>query len=193
MSAELTYKSTIVNLQLMDQSTISVSAMLDSLTLAARRQGLNDSAWAARAGLRKETLSRVRGRGSADFATLACLAHAIGAQIQVHHAHATTLTDDGHFPARVDRDYEQQLLELAADHALNPAHWRSVGPRFFMSGLAVMLASVRGMPRHRLLAMAEDLHPGSSQPQVFSLWLARTAIQPSRFIPMLRERLTRAA
>ncbi len=180
-------------MKLMDKSIPSLAALLGALSTAARQRGLSDSAWAAKSGVRKETLSRVRSRGSADFGTVAALAHAVGAQLGVTRLDTPALTADGHFPSRVDRDYEEQLLQLAATRKLDAKQWLAAGPAFFVAGLAVMLASVRGMDRRKLLVLAEQLHPGSSQPEVFSLWLARSPVRPSRFVPMLTERLQRAA
>lgn len=178
---------------LMNKSTPYLETLLADLTTEARRRGLSDSAWATKAGVRKETLSRIRSRGNADFSTVEALARAIGAHLVVHQGTSPDQSADGHFPARVNRDYEQRLLELVAKHDLDPSRWLATGPRFFMAGLAVMLASLRGMDRRKLLMLAEQLHPGSSQPDVFSLWLMHSPIRPSRFVPMLMERLQRAA
>jgi hypothetical protein len=60
------------------------------------------------------------------------------------------------------------------------------GPRFFMAGLAVMMASSPGSDRSRLLALAEALHPGMSEPAVFARWLAQGPLRPSRFLPMVQ-------
>jgi hypothetical protein len=56
-----------------------------------------------------------------------------------------------------------------------------------------MLASVAGYDRRGLLALAEDLHPGSSEPAVFTRWLARSPLRPSRFLPLLNMEQHRAA
>ena len=56
---------------------------------------------------------------------------------------------------------------------------------FFMAGLAVMLASVPEFDRRSLLDLAEALQAGSSQVEVFALWLERSPLRPSRFLPML--------
>ncbi len=127
------------------------------------------------------------------MATIEALARAVGAHLEVRYADTPTLNADGHFPARLDRDYEQRLLELATARELDAARWLATGPGFFMAGLAVMLASLRGMERRKLLMLAEQLHPGSSQPEVFKLWLARSPVRPSRFVPLLMEHLRRAA
>ena len=165
-----------------------MQTVLANLRQEARRRGLNDSQWAAAAGLRKETLSRLRGRATCDFGTLEALARAVGATLAVACGPPVPATSDGHFPASVNRDYEARLLALCASGTTDAAAWRATGPAFFMAGLAVMLGGVRGFDRSRHLALAEALHPGSSTPEVFSLWLARTPVRPSRFLPMLRER-----
>ena len=161
---------------------------LETLRAAARRRGLNDSAWAAAAGLRKETLSRLRGRATCDFATLQALARAVGGRVTVVPGPLVPTTPDGHFPAAVDREYEARLLALCATPPPDPAAWRAAGPAFFMAGLAVLLAGARGFDRARYLALGERLHPGSTTPEAFALWLARSPLRPSRFLPMLAAR-----
>lgn len=158
------------------------------LRAAARRRGLTDSAWAAEAGLRKETLSRLAGRGTCDFGTLEALARAVGAEVSVSLQGRLSTTPDGHFPAVVDREYEASLLALCAAGPPDAAAWRAAGPAFFMAGLAVMLTGARGFDRARYLALAERLHPGSTTPEAFALWLARSPLRPSRFLPMLEVR-----
>jgi hypothetical protein len=64
-------------------------------------------------------------------------------------------TEDGRFPAQLDRDYEEQLLDLCASGDVEPKRWRGYGPPFFMAGLAVMLASVPEFDRRSLLDLAE--------------------------------------
>lgn len=177
----------------MKNATSPLNALLALLSDEARRRGLNDAQWAQAACIRKETLSRLRGQDSCDFATLQALATAVGARIGVRGPLPAPLSPDGHFPAEVDRDYEGRLLELSASDDLQPESWRRLGPPFFMAGLAVMLASVSGFARRRLLELAETLHPGASLPEVFNLWLARSPLSASRFLPMLRARLKRVA
>ncbi|MGH2360501.1 MAG: helix-turn-helix domain-containing protein [bacterium] len=177
----------------MKTSTNKLGDLLASLTRLAQQRGLNDSRWSAAAGLPKETLSRLRRRTSCDFATLNALASAIGAGLAVLDGPPVATTPDGHFPDRVDRDYEARLLALSASGDRDPDAWRAMGPAFFMAGIAVMLASVRGSDRHALLALAEALHPGSSHPDVFQVWLAHCPIRPSRFLPMIRAEQRRAA
>ncbi|MFN0316772.1 MAG: hypothetical protein ACKVQA_17260 [Burkholderiales bacterium] len=99
------------------------------------------------------------------------------------------LTADEHFPLHLGRDAEERLLYLCASGDLNPRHWNEFGPSFFMAGIAVMLASLRDMDRQRYLTLAEALHPGSSTHEVFALWLRRSPVRPSRFVPSLRARM----
>lgn len=155
--------------------------------------GFTDTQWAARAGIRKETLSRLRGRQSCDFATLQKLARVVGASVSVTDTDAPGSTKDGRFPARFDRVYEEQLVGLCASGDVDPTHWRFYGPAFFMAGLAVMVASDPEFDRRSLLDLAEQLHAGSSQVGVFALWLERTPATPSRFLPMLAAGSRRAA
>lgn len=174
------------------KKSIGIRTVLDSLTHKARNLGLNDADWAARAGIRKETLSRLKSRRSCDFSTLQSLAQSVGASIGVLDASVMTVTPDALFPARIDREFEDRLFELCASRDLNPERWRRLGPPFFLAGLAVMMASVDGFDRRRLLDLAEQLHAGSSQVGVFTLWLERSPVQPSRFLPPLADR-SRAA
>lgn len=177
----------------MKRSTSHLRSVLAILEQKARGLGLTDAQWAARAGIRKETLSRLRGRRSCDFATLQTLARVVGASVSVIDENAPGLTADGLFPAKFDRDYEEQLLDLCASGEFTPARWRHHGPAFFMAGLAVMMASVPEFDRRSLLDLAEGLHAGSSQVGVFALWLERSPVRPSRFLPMLVAGLSRAA
>ncbi len=162
---------------------------LATLTTAARQRGWSDAEWARRAGVRKETLSRVRGRGNCDFATLNALAKVVGAAIAAVPCVDASLTADGHFPVELNRSAEERLLEFAAARSRDPDLWRAAGPTFFMAGLAVMLASMREFDRTAYLALGECLHPGASEPGVFARWLERSPISTVRFVPTLRKRL----
>lgn len=177
----------------MRTSTNELSVLLDGMTNLARMRGLNDSQWAAAAGLPKETLSRLRRRASCDFATLSSLANAAGARLAVMPGELVETTLDGHFPVRVDRDYESRLLKLSASENYDAASWLALGPPFFMAGMAVMLASGRRANRYALITLADQLHPGMSHPDVFEAWLARSPLRPSRFLPMLRAEIRHAA
>ena len=170
---------------LMNTSTNNMTALLDKLTRSARSRGLNDTGWAARAGLRKETLSRLRSRQSCDFSTLVALADAVEMRLEATSVALAELSPDGHFPAALYREYEERLLKLCASRSLEVQRWTDTGPGFFMAGLAVMVASGDGFDRPGLLALAERLHPGASKPDVFQCWLERSPVRPSRFLPML--------
>ncbi len=189
----LTYKSTYSIIMLMQRSPIVLDNLLSRMTQLARTRGLNDARWAAAAGLPRETLSRLRRRTSCDLGTLVTLAEAIGARLTVMAGAATETTPDGHFPRHVDRDYESRLLALAASADYEPANWRALGPAFFMGGLAAMLASSRGADRNALMTLADSLHPGMSHPHVFNVWLERSPVKPSRFLPMFQAELRHAA
>jgi len=178
---------------LMEKSTTHLGAVLDLLARRARERGLTDSAWSARADIRKETLSRLRGRPSCDFSTLQSLAEAVGVRIGVIDGHGNGLAVDDRFPDRLDRDYEDRLLELCASGDLGLPRWRPLGPPFFMAGLAVMLASSPNRDRRSLLDLAESLHAGSTQVEAFGRWLERSPVRPSRFLPMLDARILHAA
>jgi DNA-binding phage protein len=169
----------------MQESTQGLATLVSRLSQMARAAGLTDTQWATRAGVRKETLSRLRHRSTCDLATLNALAEAVNARLDLVATTGSTTSADGHFPAGIDRDYERQLVDLCASRSLAPDRWTQLGPRFFMAGLAVMLASVAGYDRRGLLALAEQLHPGSSEPAVFTRWLDRSPLRPSRFLPQL--------
>jgi len=97
------------------------------------------------------------------------------------------------FPLRFDRAFEEELLLLCAARDFEVGRWRALGPDFFMAGLAIMLASLPEFDRPRLLALGEQLYPGSSKVQVFNAWLDGSPLRPSRFIPMLQAALRHAA
>jgi DNA-binding phage protein len=177
----------------MQKSTPHLATLLAQLSQMARAAGLTDTQWAMRAGVRKETLSRLRHRSTCDLATLNALSEAVNARLELVTTAGSTTSADGHFPAAVDRDYERQLVELCASRSLALDRWIQLGPRFFMAGLAVMLASVAGYDRRALLALAELLHPGSSDPAVFARWLERSPLRPSRFLPQLSAERRHAA
>ena len=167
----------------MQTSTNTLSKLLETLTELARRQGNSDAEWSRRAGMPKETLCRLRSRSTCDFATLQSLGNAVGAQLVVQHD-AVPPTDREQWPL-VDRKLEAALVEAALSGSTRAADWRRLGPSFFVAGLAVMLASVRGFDRKQYLRLAEALHPGATVPRVFQLWLDETPLPPSRFLPMV--------
>jgi hypothetical protein len=175
------------------ESTAQLSTILDSLSKRARAAGFSDTEWANRAGVRKETLSRLRRRQTCDFQTLHALAHAVDARLGVVEAPPPDRTTDGHFPAKLDREYEERLIDLCQSGDFGSDRWLAMGPRFFMAGLAVMLASAGNRHRRVLLELAERLHPGSSDVDVFNRWLERSPLKPSRFLPLVDSRRARAA
>ena len=177
----------------MPKSSSMLTPLLTELTRSARMLGFTDTEWARRARVRKETLSRLRSRQTCDFETLSALARAVGATLGASGGRAPDSTPDGHFPACVDRDYEELLVNLCVSGDHEPAAWARGGPRFFMAGLAVMLASSQVRNRRALLALAEDLHPGASEVAVFNRWLERSPVRPSRFLPLVDSRSLRAA
>jgi hypothetical protein len=177
----------------MQRSTNYLTDVLETLSQEAQRLGLTATEWASRAGLRKETLSRLRNRDTCDFSTLRALAQVVGARVGVFEANRPGSTADGHFPSSVSRDYEEQLLQLCASKNADPRRWENAGPRFFMAGLAVMLASLPSRDRRSLLGLAEHLHPGASEPSVFARWLERSPVRPTRFLPLLEAESQHAA
>jgi hypothetical protein len=175
----------------MNKSTV-LPHLLASLTAHARGNSLTDSEWARQAGVRKETLSRLRGRNTCDLTTLLDLADVVGMTLGLTQPGMPTTPDD-HFPAALPRDAEARLLALAASGNLDPGAWTAVAPRFFMAGLAVMLGGEPGWDRRALLELAETLHPGASEPAVFARWLQRSPLRPSRFLPLLAMQRQHAA
>jgi len=154
------------------------STFLEALEPAVLRRFGNHKRWAEACGLPPETLSRLRKRASCDLRTLAALASAVGYTLKVLPA----ATEPN---ASVGRDQEEALLDLCASGNLDASAWRQHGEGFFMAGLATLLASVRGFDRRRYLALAEELHTGVTQAEVFELWLQRNPLRPARFLPML--------
>jgi len=161
------------------------SHLVAQMSPAAKAKFSTDSRWAKASGLPKETLSRLKSQASCDWRTLAALARAAGVTFVVAPADAVA---GAHFPSRLGRDLEDDLLDLSASGNLDAAAWRARGPGFFMGGLAVMLASARGFERERYMRLAEELHPGVSNPEVFGTWLKRSPVRPSRFLPMAKKR-----
>lgn len=170
----------------MNTSTIvQPSRLLDQMSLAAKARFRTEASWAKASGLPKETLSRLKTQPSCDLRTVGALAQAAGFTLVA--VPATTREKD-HVPGKAGRDYEDKLLDLAASGNTDPEVWRGYGAGFLMGGLAVMLASARGFERERYLRLAEALHPGVSTPEVFGMWLKKSPVRPSRFLPMARRR-----
>ncbi len=168
----------------MPESTLA--RLLSDLSRRARLRGWSDAEWARRAGVPKETLCRLRARATCELATVEALAAAVGAELRVVPGR-TSITADGRWPRRLERAAEDRLLDVLASGSRDAAQWRALGPPFFVAGLAVLMASLVERDRSRYLALAEALHPGSTTPEVFALWLAGTPVPPSRLVPRLRE------
>lgn len=166
-------------------STLTPGELVRQMAFAAKTKFSSAANWAKAAGVPKETLSRLNSKPSCDFRTLGALATSAGFTLVAVPVGPQTA---GHVPEQLDRGYEDRLLDLAASGNVDPNVWRGYGPAFFMGGLAVMLASARGFDRERYLRLADTLHPGISTPEVFGLWLQRSRLQPSRFLPMARRR-----
>jgi hypothetical protein len=162
-----------------------LQSLLADLSAAARRRGWSDAAWAREAGLPKESLSRLRRRQDCDWATLERLSAVLSLQLAMRRAVDPELTPDGHFPAALTREDEQQLHELVRTGHSDSARWRECGPSFFMAGLAVLVGGSPRLDRPELLQTAETLHPGITSPDVYNIWLRRTPVEPSRFFAQL--------
>jgi hypothetical protein len=175
----------------MPEPISALPKLLARLTAAARAARLSDAAWARCAGVPKETLCRLRARSTCDLTTLQSLAGALDCELGVVRFGATG--DDGRWPREVDRAHEQRVLDLLASGSTSADAWRLLGPSFFVAGLAVTLASVSGFDRPRYLALAEQLHAGSTVPEVYQQWLAGTPLPPSRLLPPLLHARARAA
>ena len=174
------------------------AALLDLLTPAARKRFGSDKRWAQACGLSAETLSRLRSRASCDLQTVNALAAAAGFELALAPASAASMSADagGNFGNDFAREREDELLDLCASGTTEPALWRAHGDSsgsFFIGGLAMLLAAARGFDRRRYIELAETLHPGISQPEVFELWLRRSPLRPARFLPLLRHRRAHAA
>lgn len=156
----------------------SLSDWLEDLTRRARARHLTDGAWARLAGVRQETLSRLRTRTDCDFGTLLRLARAVGAEPVFVDAHEL-------LPPALDRADEERLLTLALSRDFTREQWLAHGSAYFMAGVAVVLASHDSLDRRGLLELAETLHPGIAEPAVFNGWLGRTPLQVGRFLSLL--------
>lgn len=162
--------------------------MLSVLSAHALARGWSDRQWAAAAGVRHETLSRVRHRGQCDTRTLEALARACACSLAVRSVDAghAPLDASGLWPARVDRAAEEALLLLAASGETTPAAWRAAGPSFMVAGLAFLLATQDDFDRAAYTALAESLHPGISGLDAFNRWVRETPLKPYRVLPMIR-------
>ena len=166
-------------------NSVRPKALLEQMSPAARAKFLTETAWAEASGVTKETLSRLKKQPSCDLRTLGALAKTAGFELV---AVPEAAEAGRHLPTRFGREYEEALLDLSASGNVDPSAWRVRGPAFFMGGLATMLASARGFEREPYLRLAEQLHPGVSTPEVFDKWLNESPVQPSRFLPLARQR-----
>ena len=92
-------------------------------------------------------------------------------------------------PPVFGRAEEEALLNLCASGSLDVQHWLAAGPRWFVAGVAVMIAHGDGAERQARLRLAEALYPGMSKVEFFGHWLKTSPVKPSRFLPMLDQRL----
>ena len=161
----------------------SLENLLATMANAARRDNLSNRDWAQKANVRPETLSRLKLRGDCDLTTLAALANAVDLRVALVPKSKMSL------PKQFSREDEEKLLVLCASRSLDLAKWRDGGSAFFMAGVAMMIAGVRDTDRPALLALAEALYPGMSSLDTFRAWLAKSPLRPSRFLPMLQQRM----
>jgi antitoxin (DNA-binding transcriptional repressor) of toxin-antitoxin stability system len=90
---------------------------------------------------------------------------------------------------RWNRRIEARVIELCARGDYRPSRWLRAGDPRMLAGVAAMLASQEGFDRTRMLALAERLHPGISDPAEFDRWLARSPVEAARFLPLLKARM----
>ena len=95
----------------------------------------------------------------------------------------------GQMPKTLGRAEEAELLDFCATSDRRPERWAAQGPAFFMAGVATLLASARGFERRPYLQLAEALHPGITEPEVFDAWLKRSPLQAARFLPRLKKKM----
>lgn len=160
---------------------------LETLEHAARRSGLSLGEWARRADVRAETLSRLFKRDDCDLATLQRLAETLGQRLVLVEAPTREM------PGEWGRETERRVATLCASGSTDVARWLQAGPRYFMSGVAMMLASARGFDREAYLALAHALCPAMKEPAEFARWLEKSPARPSRFLPTVRSLRPRRA
>lgn len=159
----------------------SLLATLEPLALAAEARGMSRTQWAQRAGLPKETLSRLFHRADCDLSTLTKLAAAVGHRIDL------IPEPDRVMPPKWDREAEDACLRLCASGTLDIRTWKNAGPDYFMAGLATLCANDDQADRDGYLALAAALCPAMRDPAEFARWLETSPARPSRFLPMLRD------
>lgn len=158
----------------------SLPEALEQLALAAAGRGLTRTQWAERAGIRKETLSRIFSRSDCDLSTLVRLATSAGYRLDF------VPQPERVVPHPWDREAEAGYLRLCASRSMDARRWRKAGPAWFMAGLATLCANAGERDRADYLALARALCPAMAQPAEFSRWLEMSPAKPSRFLPMLR-------
>jgi len=158
----------------------SLRRHLATLEQCAARLGFTRARWAERAGLRPETLTRLYARDDCDLRTLAGLAEAANQRLLVVPQPVREM------PATWSREVERRYALLCASGSTDVRRWLRSGPRYFLAGLAVMMASSRGVDREAYLALAGALCPAMLELHEFQRWLASTPANPSRFLPMVR-------
>ncbi len=156
--------------------------LLNQLRHQARMRALSDRDWAAAAGLRPETLSRLAHRSDCDLHTLNALGGVVGLRMRV------VPLPEPRLPPRFGRAEEQALLDLCSSGSLDVRRWLARGPRWFMAGVAMLIARGSGPEREGLLLLAEALCPGMSSVECFGHWLETSPVKPARFLPMLDQR-----
>jgi len=165
----------------------SLPRMLETLAREARARGLTGAQWAELAGIRPETLSRLAQRSDCDLQTVANLAAAAGLELALRPRLERAM------PAAYGRRQEEQLLDLCASRSLDLARWMAAGPRYFMAGVAALLSGLPGFDAKGLLLVAEALHPGMTELAEYQGWLDASPLKPSRFLPMLKARISQHA
>ena len=160
----------------------SFPTLFAGLARHAEHAGISGRAWAEKSGVRAETLSRLSRREDCDLNTLTSLAAAVGLEVALRPRVAREM------PTSLGRKEEEALLELCASGSTDVARWMNLRPRYFMAGLAVLVAGRRGADRAALLLLAEALFPGVTSKEEFGRWLETSPVKPSRFLPMLAQR-----
>lgn len=157
----------------------SFPSLFADLAHHAEHKGVTGRSWSEKSGVRPETLSRLPQRDDCDLKTLTRLAGAVGLEVALRPRVSREM------PASLGRKEEEALLALCASGSADVARWMGAGPRYFMAGLAVLVAGRRGADREALLLLAEALFPGITTKGEFGRWLKASPVKPSRFLPML--------
>lgn len=162
--------------------TSHLKPLLTRMRHHARARQLSDHAWADAAGLRPETLARLARRSDCDLNTLNALGSVVGLRM-----HAVPIATPA-LPAVFGRAEEEALLDLCASGSADVRRWLAGGPRWFMAGVAMLMARGTGPERQAMVLLAEALSPGMSTVESFSQWLLLSPVKPTRFFSMLEHR-----